>query len=79
MCSRQITILESLVYSARLRFGKEVERSIVYAFVQEVPPAALPPPLDSPSLRFACVMQDALAILLAALSLASVLACLPQA
>ncbi len=35
-CWRQITILESLVYSARLRFGKEVERHVVYAFVQEV-------------------------------------------
>lgn len=35
-CWQQITILESLVYSARLRFGKEVERHVVYAFVQEV-------------------------------------------
>jgi hypothetical protein len=35
-CWQQITILESLVYSARLRFGNEVERHVVYAFVQEV-------------------------------------------
>ena len=35
-CGWQITVLESLVYSARLRFGKEVERNVVYAFVQEV-------------------------------------------
>ncbi|KAK9916362.1 hypothetical protein WJX75_001804 [Coccomyxa subellipsoidea] len=34
--SPNITILESLVYSARLRFGNEVERHVVYAFVQEV-------------------------------------------
>ncbi|BDA40539.1 Pleiotropic drug resistance protein 1 [Coccomyxa sp. Obi] len=34
--SPNITVLESLVYSARLRFGKEVERNVVYAFVQEV-------------------------------------------
>ena len=32
----QITVLESLVYSARLRFSKTVSTDIVYSFVQEV-------------------------------------------
>ena len=32
----QITVLESLVYSARLRFTKTVSTDIVYSFVQEV-------------------------------------------
>ena len=32
----QITVLESLVYSARLRFSKSVSQDIVYSFVQEV-------------------------------------------
>lgn len=34
--SNNITVLESLVFSARLRFTSEVKRNIVYAFVQEV-------------------------------------------
>ena len=37
----QITVLESLVYSARLRFSKSVSTDIVYSFVQEVRPAQL--------------------------------------
>ena len=32
----QITVYESLIYSARLRFNRDVEQEIVYAFVQEV-------------------------------------------
>jgi hypothetical protein len=32
----QITVLESLVYSARLRFPKDVPRNVVFAFVQQV-------------------------------------------
>jgi len=32
----QLTVYESLVFSARLRFTKDVEVTTVYAFVQEV-------------------------------------------
>ena len=38
----QITVYESLVYSARLRFNRDVEQEIVYAFVQEVRPCNPP-------------------------------------
>ena len=34
--SAHITVLESLVFSARLRFTPDVRRDIVFAFVQEV-------------------------------------------
>ena len=34
----QITVYESLVYSASLRFDRGVEQAIVLAFVQEVRP-----------------------------------------
>ena len=43
----QITVLESLVYSARLRFSKTVSTDIVYSFVQEAGFRVLPTPLDS--------------------------------
>ena len=39
----QITVLESLVYSARLRFSKTVSTDIVYSFVQEAGFRVLPP------------------------------------
>ena len=32
----QLTVYESLIFSARLRFNKDVEINTVYAFVQEV-------------------------------------------
>ena len=38
----QITVLESLVYSARLRFSKTVSTDIVYSFVQEACSRVLP-------------------------------------
>ena len=34
----QITVYESLIYSALLRFDREVEQEIIYAFVQEASP-----------------------------------------
>ncbi len=46
--SNNITVLESLVFSARLRFTSEVKRGIVYAFVQEVGFARLLALLRSP-------------------------------
>lgn len=36
VCFVQITVYESLVYSASLRFDRDVEQDIVLAFVQEV-------------------------------------------
>ena len=38
----QITVLESLAYSARLRFSKTVSTDIVYSFVQEAGFEVLP-------------------------------------
>ena len=37
--SSQITVYESLVYSASLRFDRDVEQAIVLAFVQEARPS----------------------------------------
>ena len=42
--SDHITVLESLVFSARLRFTPDVRRDVVFAFVQEVRRGPVPNP-----------------------------------
>lgn len=41
--SAHLTVLESLAFSARLRFTPDVRRDVVFAFVQEVRARALAP------------------------------------
>ena len=47
--SPNITVFESLQFSAALRFARGVEKDIVAAFIEEVGPPPPPPPRAAPA------------------------------